>query len=136
MEDAYDREQATWARMTSTISVGAAIGVTVGTVAGAGNRVRSGRYRGCHRDRGVAGGSVRALRDGPFCDGRAVIGCLGGIVALGALGTAFGTLLVTAPIAIAGAVQYFITINAPFRAPAKQPVRIHEAAPLSGLRDT
>jgi hypothetical protein len=41
------------------------------------------------------------------------------IVAIGALGTLVGQLLVTAPIAILAAVQYFTTINSPFPAPAK-----------------
>ncbi|MET7339197.1 hypothetical protein [Nonomuraea sp. NPDC005650] len=59
----YDREQATWARMTSTISAGAAIRVTAGTVAGA----------------GIAGATVAAASPvgllGPFAPA-AVIGCL------------------------------------------------------------
>ncbi|WP_280364639.1 hypothetical protein [Nocardia wallacei] len=46
-----------------------------------------------------------------------VIGCLGGIVAVGALGTLAGQLLVTAPVAVLAAAQYFTTINQPF-APA------------------
>ncbi|MCP2315757.1 hypothetical protein APR12_001090 [Nocardia amikacinitolerans] len=40
--------------------------------------------------------------------------CLGGIVAIGALGTVAGQLLVTAPVAVLAATQYFTTINTPF----------------------
>jgi len=50
---------------------------------------------------------------GPFIPAAAV-GCLGGILAIGALGTLAGQILVTAPVAIAALVQYFTTINQPF----------------------
>ncbi|RDI53881.1 hypothetical protein DFR68_1021, partial [Nocardia mexicana] len=43
-----------------------------------------------------------------------------GIIAIGALGTLAGQILVTAPVAIIAAVQYFTTINQPMPpAPAK-----------------
>ncbi|WP_433635446.1 hypothetical protein [Nocardia sp. CA-120079] len=48
-------------------------------------------------------------------DGTAVaaVGCLGGVIAVGALGTIAGQLLVTAPVIVAAAIQYFTTINSP-----------------------
>ena len=65
---------------------------------------------------GIAGATIAAATIigmfGPFIPA-AAIGCLGGIVAIGALGTAAGQLLVTAPLALMAAVQYFTTINEP-----------------------
>ncbi|WP_067662246.1 hypothetical protein [Nocardia miyunensis] len=107
----YDREQAAWNRMSSTIITGASIGTLVGGVGGG--------AIGCLLG-GIAGATVAAATIigmfGPFIPA-AAIGCLGGIVAIGALGTLAGQLLVTAPIAIMAAVQYFTTINSPL--PAK-----------------
>lgn len=104
----YDREQAAWSRLTSTIGMGAAIGTFVGGIAGG--------AVGCVLG-GIAGATVAAATIvgmfGPFIPAAAV-GCLGGIVAVGALGTLAGQLLVTAPVAIMAAVQYFTTINQPF----------------------
>ncbi|MFF0493446.1 hypothetical protein ACFYTQ_30880 [Nocardia sp. NPDC004068] len=106
----YEREQAAWSRMTSTIGAGATIGTLVGGIGGAGI--------GCVLG-GIAGATVAAATlvgmFGPFVPA-AVVGCLGGIVAVGALGTLLGQLFVTAPIAIAAAAQYFTTINQPFPA--------------------
>jgi hypothetical protein len=108
----YDREQAAWNRLRDTISTGAAIGTLVGGLGGG--------AVGCVLG-GIAGATVSAAAIvglfGAFVPA-AVIGCLGGIIAVGALGTLAGQLLVTAPVAIAAAVQYFTTINAPFT-PAK-----------------
>ncbi|MFE3281094.1 hypothetical protein [Nocardia sp. NPDC059239] len=108
----YDREQAAWNRMASTVSTGATIGTLVGGVAGG--------AVGCVLG-GIAGATVASATIvglfGPFIPA-AAIGCLGGIVAVGALGTLAGQLLVTAPVAILAAAQYFTTINAPFT-PAK-----------------
>lgn len=105
----YDREQAAWARMTSTIGVGASIGALVGGLGGAAT--------GCVLG-GIAGATVAAATIaglfGPFLPA-AVVGCLGGIVAIGALGTVAGQLFVTAPIAVGAAIQYFTTINSPFQ---------------------
>lgn len=109
----YDREQAAWSRMTSTISMGATIGTLVGGLSGA--------AVGCVLG-GIAGATVAAAAIvGLFGAAipAAAVGCLGGIVAVGALGTVAGQLFVTAPIAIMAAVQYFTTINAPSPAPAK-----------------
>ncbi|MEV5838793.1 hypothetical protein [Nocardia sp. NPDC052112] len=104
----YDREQAAWTRLTSTISAGATIGTLVGGLVGG--------AAGCVLG-GIAGATVAAATIvglfGPFIPAAAV-GCLGGIIAVGALGTLAGQILVTAPIAIGAAIQYFTTINAPF----------------------
>ncbi|MEV4124050.1 hypothetical protein [Nocardia sp. NPDC049707] len=109
----YDREQAAWSRMTSTISMGATIGTLVGGLGGA--------AVGCVLG-GIAGATVAAAAIiglfGAFIPA-AAIGCLGGIVAVGALGTVAGQLLVTGPVAIGAAIQYFATIAAPPVAPAK-----------------
>jgi hypothetical protein len=103
----YDREQAAWSRMTSTIAMGATIGTLVGGLSGA--------AVGCLLG-GIAGATVAAATIvglfGPFIPAAAV-GCIGGIIAIGALGTIAGQLFVTAPSAIMAAVQYFTTINAP-----------------------
>ena len=107
----YDREQAAWSRMTSTIGVGASIGTLVGGIGGAGI--------GCVLG-GIAGATVASATIvgmfGPFIPA-AILGCLGGVLAIGALGTVAGQLLVTAPVAIMAAAQYFTTVNSPF--PAK-----------------
>ncbi|WP_063044350.1 hypothetical protein [Nocardia pseudovaccinii] len=108
----YDREQAAWSRLTSTITAGATIGTLVGGITGG--------AVGCVLG-GIAGATVAAATIvgmfGPFIPA-AAIGCLGGIVAVGALGTLAGQLLVTAPVAIMAAIQYFTTINQPFVPPA------------------
>lgn len=109
----YEREVAAWTRLTSTISAGATIGTLVGGIAGG--------AVGCVLG-GIAGATVASATIvglfGPFVPA-AVIGCFGGIIAVGALGTLAGQLLVTAPVAVAAAIQYFQTINQPFVAPAK-----------------
>jgi len=107
----YEREQAAWARMASTIGVGVSLSTLIGAVGGA--------VVGCALG-GVAGATVAAATIvgifGPFIPAAAV-GCLGGVVAVGALGTVAGQLLVTVPITIAAAAQYFATINAPMPPP-------------------
>ncbi|MFC4376323.1 hypothetical protein ACFO5K_19690 [Nocardia halotolerans] len=107
----YEREQAAWSRLTSTIGMGGTVGALVGGLGGA--------AVGCVLG-GIAGATVAAASIiglfGPFIPA-AAIECLGGIVAVGALGTVAGQLLVTAPVAIMAAVQYFTTINQP--APTK-----------------
>ncbi|MFE3257948.1 hypothetical protein ACFXPS_00525 [Nocardia sp. NPDC059091] len=111
----YDREQAAWARMGSTIQLGAGIGTIVGSLGGA--------AVGCLLG-GIAGATVAAAviigLFGAFLPA-AAIGCIGGMMAVGALGTLAGTLLVTAPVAVMAAVQYFTTINQP--APKPQPAK-------------
>lgn len=109
----YEREQAAWSRMTSTISLGAGIGTLVGSLGGA--------AVGCVLG-GIAGATVASATIiglfGPFIPA-AAIGCLGGVLAIGSLGAVAGQILITAPVAIGAAIQYFSTINAPAPAPAK-----------------
>ncbi|MFI6364215.1 hypothetical protein ACIBG0_15855 [Nocardia sp. NPDC050630] len=109
----YDREQAAWSRMTSTITMGATLGTLIGGIGGG--------AVGCVLG-GIAGATVASAAIvglfGAFIPA-AAIGCLGGIVAIGALGTLAGQLLITAPVAIGAAIQYFSTINQPPVAPAK-----------------
>ncbi|MEU1996521.1 hypothetical protein ABZ511_18860 [Nocardia gamkensis] len=111
----YDREQAAWSRLTSTVGMGATIGTLVGGIGGA--------SVGCILG-GIAGATVAAATIvgmfGPFIPAAAV-GCLGGIVAVGALGTVAGQILVTAPVAVGAAIMYFSTINSPMpKAPEPQ----------------
>lgn len=118
----YDREQAAWNRMKDTIALGATIGTLVGGIGGA--------AVGCALG-GIAVGAGASLATGIigglffFLPG-AVVGCLAGAAAMGALGAVAGMILVTAPVAIAAAVQYFTTINEPFpstSAPAPAPAK-------------
>ena len=108
----YDREQAAWSRLTSTISMGATIGTLVGGIGGG--------AIGCVLG-GIAGATVASAAIVGLFGGfvpAAAVGCLGGILAVGALGTLAGQILVTAPVAILAAVQYFTTTNAPTTQPA------------------
>ncbi|MFB8008409.1 hypothetical protein [Nocardia sp. NPDC056000] len=107
----YDREQAAWSRMTSTIGMGATIGTLVGGLGGA--------AVGC-----LIGGATLATVTGALTAmfgalGGAVLGCIVGMSVIGFLGTVAGQIFVTAPVAILAAAQYFTTINQPFTAPAK-----------------
>lgn len=101
----YEREQAAWSRMASTITTGSAVGAIVGAV-GAG-------LTGC-----VAGGALGAVGGFAFLLAGAVpgalIGCLAGAATFAPVGTAAGAILVSGPVAIAAAIQYFTTINEPF----------------------
>ncbi|MGW4124179.1 hypothetical protein [Nocardia sp. NPDC004711] len=106
----YDREQAAWNRMVTTISTGATIGTAVGGLAGA--------AIGC-----VIGGAVGGTLTGALTAlfgalPAAIGGCIGGVAVVGFIGTVIGQLFITAPVAIIAAAQYFTTINAPFT-PAK-----------------
>ncbi|WP_405151233.1 hypothetical protein OG308_16255 [Nocardia salmonicida] len=113
----YQREQAAWARMGSTIQLGAGIGTMVGGIGGA--------AVGCVLG-GIAGATVAAATIiglfGPFLPA-AAIGCIGGVMAVGALGSLAGTILVAAPVAVMAAVQYFTTINEPAPKPKPQPAK-------------
>ncbi|MBU3063172.1 hypothetical protein KO481_16750 [Nocardia sp. NEAU-G5] len=105
----YDREQAAWNRLFQTITTGATVGTLIGGI--------SGGAVGCVLG-GIAGATVAAAAIVGLFGGfipAAAIGCLGGIIAVGALGTLAGQLLVTAPVAILAAIQYFTTINEPFK---------------------
>ncbi|MFE3191333.1 hypothetical protein ACFXHA_20145 [Nocardia sp. NPDC059240] len=104
----YDREQAAWNRLRDTVSMGATIGTLVGGLGGA--------ALGC-----VLGGVVFAAATAPLATMFGVgpvAGCLIGASTVGFLGTIAGQVFVTAPVAIASAIQYFTTINQPFT-PAK-----------------
>ncbi|MGW4247112.1 hypothetical protein [Nocardia sp. NPDC004722] len=99
----YDREQAAWNRMKDTISMGATVGTLVGGLGAA--------AVGC-----VIGGVVFAAATAPLATMFGVgplAGCLIGASTLGFLGTIAGNLLITAPVAIASAYNYFVTINQP-----------------------
>ncbi|MBH0779090.1 hypothetical protein [Nocardia bovistercoris] len=109
----YDREVAAWTRLTTTISAGATIGTLVGGITGG----AIGCVAGALAAGTVAVGTLLGLF-GPFIPAAAV-GCLVGAAAVGFLGTLIGQIFVTAPVAIAAAIQYFTTINTPFPAPAK-----------------
>ncbi|WP_431966460.1 hypothetical protein [Nocardia sp. bgisy134] len=106
----YEREQAAWSRMTSTIGLGVSMGALLGGLGGA--------AVGCVLG-GIVGATVAAATlaglFGPFLPA-AVVGCLGGVATVGPLGAVAGQLFVTAPVAIAAVAQYFTTINAPFPA--------------------
>ncbi|MEU5761272.1 hypothetical protein [Nocardia sp. NPDC047648] len=112
-KNSYEREQAAWSRMTSTISAGATIGTLIGGLGGA--------AVGCLLG-GIAGATIASAAIvglfGAFLPA-AAIGCIGGVLALGALGTVAGQLLITAPMAIMAAAQYFTTINQPPPTPAR-----------------
>ncbi|MFG1795983.1 hypothetical protein [Nocardia sp. NPDC049149] len=109
----YDREQAAWSRLTSTISMGATVGTLVGGLGGA----AVGCVLGGLAAATIVAGTIAGLF-GPFIPAAAV-GCLIGVAAVGALGTVAGQIFVTAPVAIGAAIQYFSTINQPSIPPAK-----------------
>ncbi|MFE2956709.1 hypothetical protein [Nocardia tengchongensis] len=99
----YDREQAAWNRMKDTIALGATIGTVVGGIGGA--------AVGC-----AMGAVVFAAATAPLATMFGVgplAGCFIGASTVGFLGTIAGNLLVTAPVAIASAYNYFVTINQP-----------------------
>ncbi|MCA2209201.1 MULTISPECIES: hypothetical protein [Nocardia] len=105
----YEREQAAWQRLTSTISMGATIGTLVGGLGGAAAGCIAGAALGL-----VATGALLTLFGlGPLG------GCVAGAAAVGFLGVVAGQLFVTGPVAVAAAIQYFTTINQPFTPPAK-----------------
>ncbi|MEV6258537.1 hypothetical protein AB0L97_35295 [Nocardia sp. NPDC051911] len=103
----YDRERDAWTRLTSTISTGVMVGTLVGGIGGAATGCVLGGLAGVT----IASATIIGLF-GPFLPA-ALLGCLGGVVAMGPLGAVAGQLLVSAPIAILAAVQYFTTITAP-----------------------
>lgn len=109
----YEREQAAWARLASTLTMGAGIGAMVGGIGGA--------AVGC-----VIGGVTLAALTGPLAMMFGVgplAGCLMGAAAVGFLGTVAGQVFITAPIMILAAIQYFTTINSPAPKPAPAPAK-------------
>ncbi|QIS08129.1 hypothetical protein [Nocardia arthritidis] len=109
----YDREQAAWNRMKDEISLAATVATVVGTVGGA--------AVGCVLG-GIVGATVAAATIvglfGPFIPA-ALVGCIGGAATAAPLGGIAANIVITAPVAIAAAAQYFTTINQPFVPPAK-----------------
>ncbi|WP_181700115.1 hypothetical protein [Nocardia sp. GTS18] len=105
----YDREQAAWSRMTSTISMGATIGTLVGGIGGAALGCLAGAAAGVV----LTGALLTLFGAGPLA------GCVAGAAAVGFLGVLAGQIFVTAPVAIGAVIQYVTTINQPFTAPAK-----------------
>lgn len=105
----YDREQAAWNRLRDTVTTGSTVGAIVGAVAAG--------AIGC-----VSGGALGATGGFAFLAvgavPGAVIGCLSGAALFAPIGTMAGLAFVAGPVAVAAAVQYFTTINAPFT-PAK-----------------
>ncbi|WP_433564077.1 hypothetical protein ACQP1O_01080 [Nocardia sp. CA-151230] len=99
----YDREQAAWNRMKDTIATGATIGTLVGGIGGAAIGCVAGAVLGL----AVTGALATLFGAGPL------LGCVVGITTVGFLGTLAGQLFVTAPVAIAAAYNYFVTINQP-----------------------
>jgi hypothetical protein len=112
----YEREQAAWSRLTSTVSMAATVGTMVGGIGGA--------AVGC-----LAGGIFLGALSGTLTllfglVPGAVAGCLIGIATIGPLGVLAGQLLVTGPAIVLAGIQYFTTINQPYQnnpapAPAK-----------------
>ncbi|WP_330185040.1 hypothetical protein OHB26_16495 [Nocardia sp. NBC_01503] len=103
----YQREQAAWNRLSSTIAMGAILGTLIGGLGGA----AVGCVLGGAAAATVAAATIVGLF-GSFLPA-AAIGCLSGVAAIGTLGTIAGQLFVTAPIAVLAAAQYFTTITAP-----------------------
>ena len=91
--------------MKDQISLGATIGSAGGAIGGA--------VVGCGL--GLAVGLVATAPLATLFGAGALGGCIAGAAAVGFLGTLF----VTIPVAIASAIQYFVTINEPFKAPPK-----------------
>ncbi|MEU8895050.1 hypothetical protein [Nocardia sp. NPDC048505] len=109
----YEREQAAWSRMTSTISMGATIGTLVGGLGGAAVGCVLGGATGA-----VLSSALTALLGLPA---GFLAGCIAGVLLVGALGTLAGQIFVTGPVAIGAAIQYFATIGTPFTPPAPAP---------------
>ncbi|KAF0845301.1 hypothetical protein [Nocardia caishijiensis] len=103
----YDREVAAWSRLTSTISMGATLGVLVGGIGGAAVGCVLGGLAGA----AIASATIVGLF-GAFLPA-AGLGCVSGILAVGALGALAGQILIAAPVAVGAAIQYFTTINQP-----------------------
>ncbi|MEU8895049.1 hypothetical protein [Nocardia sp. NPDC048505] len=105
----YEREQAAFNRMKDTIAMGATIGTLVGGLGGAAVGCVLGGATGA-----VLSSALTALLGLPA---GFLAGCIAGVLLVGALGTLAGQILVTAPVAIGAAIQYFATISAPAPVP-------------------
>ncbi|MFE3441868.1 hypothetical protein ACFXNW_02420 [Nocardia sp. NPDC059180] len=105
----YEREKAAFARMKDEISLAATVAGLTTTVIGG--------IAGCAL--GALAGGIVTLPVATLFGAGPVVSCLvGGALGAGLIGIA-GTILITVPVAIASAIQYFTTINEPFVAPAK-----------------
>ncbi len=103
----YEREQAAFSRAAMQITTAAAGGAALGTAMGGAVGCVGGAVVGT-----VVTGMLAALFGaGPLA------GCLAGIALGAGIGAFAGALLVTAPVAIASVVQYFVTTNEPFTPP-------------------
>ncbi|OQS16411.1 hypothetical protein B0T36_05450 [Nocardia donostiensis] len=103
----YEREQAAWARMNSTIIMGATVGAMVGAI-GAGTI-------GC-----LLGGAAGAALTSPLATllgAGPLAGCLIGAGAFAPVGALAGSIFIGAPVAIAAFIQYHTTNTEPL--PAK-----------------
>ncbi|MEU8894987.1 hypothetical protein [Nocardia sp. NPDC048505] len=109
----YEREQAAWSRLTSTISMGATIGTLVGGLGGAAVGCVLGGATGA-----VLSSALTALLGLPA---GFLAGCVAGVLLVGALGTLAGQILITGPVAVGAVIQYFTTIGTPFTPPAPAP---------------
>ncbi|MBO0883046.1 MAG: hypothetical protein J2P17_22465 [Mycobacterium sp.] len=109
----YDREVAAFTRMKDTIATGATVGTVVGALSGAAIGCIAGAALGL----AVTGALLALFGAGPLG------GCIIGASTVGFLGTLAGQLFVTAPVAVLAMIQYFTTVNQPFKpqksAPAK-----------------
>ncbi|MFD6354244.1 hypothetical protein [Nocardia tengchongensis] len=106
----YEREQAAWNRLASTLTMGAGIGAMVGGIGGA--------AVGCLIGGATLGTVTGALTLMFGALGGAAVGCIVGMATAGFLGTLAGQIFITAPVMILAAAQYFTTINAPAPKPA------------------
>jgi hypothetical protein len=107
----YDREQAAWVRLSTTVLTGATVG---GLIGGLGLGLGSAGV-GCLLG-GLAGATAAsATIVGLFGASipAAAVGCIGGVIAAASLGGVASQLFVTAPVVVAAVVQYFTTINSP-----------------------
>ncbi|MFH5209321.1 hypothetical protein [Antrihabitans spumae] len=102
----YEREVAAWTRLTQTITLGTGIGAISGAVIGG--------AAGC-----IVGGAVAAPTAVLTAVFGPLAGCVAGALVLAPVGALGGAIFVGAPVAIAAAIQYFSTINAPFTPPAE-----------------
>ena len=95
-----ERDKAAWDTMTKqvgfSVTIGAIIGAAVAAVAGC-----------------VVGGAISAPTAVVTAIFGPLAGCAAGAVAMAPFGALGGTLLIAAPVAVASAVQYFTTVNAP-----------------------
>ncbi|NNH69561.1 hypothetical protein HLB23_06710 [Nocardia uniformis] len=99
----YEREKAAWSRMTGRIGFAATLSGLTTTVLGG--------IVGC-----AVGAVATTIATAPILAGLGsgpIIGCLLGAAAGASLIGIAGTILITAPVAVASIIDYFTTINSP-----------------------